>query len=162
MEVAPDAAQAANINVKLLKKWDEVRSSLHESGHRLNFRYAELRYAGENMAPHELLQYLIKTYETAAAMAVRTVADHDSALICAQELDVYLKNLLKVSAKLFRVVLRQKGRNNSPEFTRELRRRLLSRSKPWKAEAHKMARSAARPVDVPAPIRSRYPSLAYD
>src|SRR5579864_1944277 len=140
MGVTADSSKAPPSNDKLVREWEEVRSKVHESGHRFNSRYAQLKYSGENIDPQEVLQYLTKTYERTAAMSVKTVTDHDSALGCIKELDAYLKNLLNVSSRLFRQVLP----SGSRALSSELRRRLLSRSEHWKAEAHKVARSAGR------------------
>jgi hypothetical protein len=76
-------------------------------------------------------------YERTAAMAVQTVTDHDSALVCVRELESYLKSLLKAASKLLPEVLLREGRSSSSAFISELRRRLLPRSE----DAHKVARS---------------------
>jgi len=144
MSVTALSPEASPSDDKLVREWKAVRSRLHEAEHRLNSRYAQRKYDGESIDPQEVLRYLAKTYDRAAAMAVKTVTDHDAALGCLKELNIYSRKLLKLSSRLFREVLPREGPHTVQGLTSELRRRLLSRSEHWKAEAHKVARLAER------------------
>jgi len=139
--------QTAPSNDKLMKEWEEFRSRLHESEHRFNSRYAQGIRSGRNINPQEYLQHLAKMYERTAAMTVKTVTDHASALECVRELDIYLKESLKLSSQLLREALPRESCNNVRDLTFELHRHLLPRSEHWKAEAYKAARLAERAKD---------------
>lgn len=141
-----DSSEVSPSGPDLRRQWEEFRSRLHESGHRFNFLYARQKDAGENLDPQEALRYLTKTYERTAAMAVNTVTDHESALACVKELDIFLKKMLKMSSRLLREMLPRESRAASEALCSALRRRLLLRSEHWKAEAHKLARKESKPV----------------
>jgi hypothetical protein len=147
MAVTTDSSEASPSNDKLMKEWEEFRSRLHESGHRFNSRYAQRMRSGRNISPQAYVQHLAKMYERTAAMTVKTVTDHASALGCVKELDIYLKKSLKLSSQLLREALPRESRNSVRALTFELHRRLLPRSEHWKAEAHNAARLAERAKD---------------
>jgi hypothetical protein len=144
MADAVDSPEAPPSDDRILRAWSKVRSSLHESEHRFNSRYAEQYYAGVTADSQETLEYLVTMYERAVAMAVKTVTDHQSAVACCTELDILLKKMLKVSSRLLREVLPKESQEKAGALCSELRRRLLPRSEHWKAEAHRLAQKIQR------------------
>jgi hypothetical protein len=77
-------------------------------------------------------------------MAVKTVTDHESAVVCCTELDNFLKKMPSISSRLLREVLPQESPEKINALRFELRRRLLPGSEHWKAEAHRLARKVPR------------------
>jgi hypothetical protein len=144
MADAVDSPEVPPSDDRLIRAWSKFRSSLHESGYRFNSRYAQQKYDGAKADPQEIIEYLGTMYERTAAMAVKTVTDHESAVGCCTQLDIFLKKMLNVSSKLIREVLPQESRGMCKTLSSELRRRLLPRSEHWKAEAHRLARKMQR------------------
>jgi hypothetical protein len=135
-----EASKTSSSNDRLGPEWEEFCSRLEESGHRFNARYAQRKSVGEDLDPHEAVQYFIQQYERTAALAVKQVKDHESALGCVEGLDDFLKRMLKLSSRLLRPRLRRESFTTSQA---ELRRCLLLRSERWKADGFKRARSVA-------------------
>jgi hypothetical protein len=144
MADAVDSPEVPPSDDRILRAWSKFRSSLHESGHRFNSRYAQQKYDGVKTDPQETLEYLVTMYERTAAMVVKIVTDHESAVSCCAQLDIFLKKMLNVSSKLIREVNPQESRGMCKTLSSELSRRLLPRSEHWKAEAHKLARKMQR------------------
>jgi hypothetical protein len=90
-----EASKTSSSNDRLGPEWEEFCSRLEESGHRFNARYAQRKSVGEDLDPHEAVQYFIQQYERTAALAVKQVKDHESALGCVEGLDDFLKRMLK-------------------------------------------------------------------
>jgi hypothetical protein len=63
MADAVDSPEVPPSDDRILRAWSKVRSSLHESEHRFNSRYAEQYYAGGNADPQEILDYFVTMYE---------------------------------------------------------------------------------------------------
>ncbi len=144
MADAVDSPEVPLSDDRILRAWSKVRSSLHESEHRFNSRYAERYYAGGNADPQEVLDYFVTMYEPAVEMAVKTVTDHESAVACCTELNILLKKTLNVCSRLLREVLPKESPEEVKALCSELRRRLLPRSEHWKAEAHRLAQKIQR------------------
>jgi hypothetical protein len=144
MADAVDSPEVPPSDDRILRAWSKVRSSLHESEHRFNSRYAEQYYAGGNLDPQEILEYFGTMYERAVAMAVMTVTDHESAVACCTELDILLKKTVNFSSRWLRTVRPQESPEQARALSSELRRRLLPRSEHWKAEAHKLTQKTQR------------------
>jgi len=96
MSVTALSPEASPSDDKLVREWKAVRSRLHEAEHRLNSRYAQRKYDGESIDPQEVLRYLAKTYDRAAAMAVKTVTDHDAALGLPQRVEHLFEEIAEV------------------------------------------------------------------
>jgi hypothetical protein len=141
---AVDSPKAPASDDRIPQAWSKVRSILHESGYRFNSRYAQRKHDGVKTDPQETLEYLITVYERTAAMTVKTVTDHESAVACCTELDNFFEKMRKISSKLLRKVFPQESRETFNVLNSELRRRLLPRSEHWKAEAHRLARKVRR------------------
>src|SRR5260370_25231975 len=82
MADAVDSPQVPLSDDRILRAWSKVRSSLHESEHRFNSRYAERYYAGANADPQEGLDYFETMYEPAVEMSGKTVTPHQSRRAC--------------------------------------------------------------------------------
>jgi hypothetical protein len=138
--------------------WEQFLSLLYESGHRANARYAQLKYDGKDLNPQEVVDHLLKTYERTAALAVKTVTDHQSALAYSKDLDRFLKRILSLSSRLFRAKCQREPGTKLQAFCTELHRRLLARSEHWKAEAHKQVRLTGR-ANVPKTLKAKMVGL---
>src|SRR5215469_18481397 len=128
----------------LMQAWSVFRSTLNESGHRFNSQNAQRKFAGVKTHPQEILAYLMKNYERAAAMAIKTISDEESAVACGKTLDRFSTRVVRISSKLLPVLMPDASSEAIKTLICELRRRLLPRSEHWKAKGHRRARQLTK------------------